>query len=340
MDSEAISANGNASQRRGSTRGHVTHVSGRSAKAGGKGLPAIAEIDLTREVGHVIQARLPGLHSAETETATVVRAIEPAGFPVCPICLESPGETREHVPPKPLGGSVMTHTCTACNGGLGSRTESALKDWFDSAVRISYTRAGDPAHFGHNRALWLQAADGGFVLLHEQGRDALNTQLAVGGSIVSHQTWPRRDEYKTGLLKNAYLAACLSLRGVPFIESANEIRAELLAARNASSRAAVTMGPRARDLRVYRTATAASGPPLALVRTVSGIAGKDGVPRTTDECEYLLSLAGTLLVTWPFPEVLPTAQFVGQADQQPSGTEPTRPGPGFGPTTTIGTATS
>jgi len=82
----------------------------------------------------------------------------------------------------------------------------------------------------------------------------------------------------------------LHLGGVPDVASAREIRAELVAARDARHRN-VVLGARARALGVYRTGRAAAGPPLALLRTDHG------------EPRYLISLAGTVLVDWPFPEV-------------------------------------
>lgn len=318
VDDDAIADKAGAEQSRRSVRAHITRVSGRNTETGGRGLPNVAEIEIAHDDGRVLQAYLPALQSGQSGTAALVRPIERATFRLCPICLESTGDTKEHVPPKPLGGVAMTYTCSACNGGLGSRSESAMQDWFDGAFRISYTREGDPAHFGHNRVLYRQTTSGEFVLLHEKSRGVLGDKLSAGGTFVSHQAWPHPNQYKTGLLKNAYLAACLSLRGVPGVESANEIRAELIAARDASSRAEVKMGERARGLKVYRTGGVASGPPLALVRTVAGSAEKDsdrtGQSAEQDgEVEYLISLAGTLLVAWPFPEIPATAQFEAQA---------------------------
>lgn len=294
-------------------RGQITRVSGRNSETGGKGLPKVAEIEIAHDDGRTIEAKLPALLNVPTGTAKIVREIVFGRFPVCPICLTAAGETKEHVPPKPLGGSVMTYTCSACNGGLGSRTEAAMQDWFDVAFRISYTREGDPAHFGHNRVLYRETSEGEFLLLHEQGEkvsDALGDAFRAGGQVVSHQAWPHPNQYRTGLLKSAYLAACLSLRAVPPLESANEIRAELLAARDALSRAAVAMGERARSLKVWRTGRAASGPPLALVKTVPELSptAEGGSAEPSQAGEYLISLAGTLLVSWPFPEIPATAQ--------------------------------
>lgn len=284
-------------------RGQIVRVTGRSTVSGGRGLPKVAEIALRHDDGALLEARIPDLVGAEYRPATVLRSIDPADFPVCPICLDAPGETREHVPPKPLGGSVMTRTCGPCNGKLGSRTESAMQDWYDSAFRISYSRQGDPHRFGHDRILIRKSPAGEYLLLHEKPSngqdDTLGEALRGTGTLMSHQSWPHPNQYMNGLLKSAYLAACLSIRGVPIVPSAEEIRAELLAARDTRKRADVQLGPHAASLGFHRTGTPAVGPPLALVRT-----------EIDNQATYLISLAGTLLVTWPFPEIDPITQFV------------------------------
>jgi hypothetical protein len=55
------------------------------------------------------------------------------------------------------------------------------------------------------------------------------------------------------LLKSAYPASCLSIRGLPEVPSAHQIRGEMLAAREARSRSRVWMGPHAEMLNVFRT---------------------------------------------------------------------------------------
>ena len=115
-------------------------------------------------------------------------------------------------------------------------------------------------------------------------------------NVQIHYTFPRPAEYKTGLLKSAYLAACLHFGGVPDTPTFLAARDELLQARDATSRRKVHLGPIANQLKVYRTGLAANGPTLALLRS-----DHDG------ESTYLISLAGTLLVEWPFADLDPTA---------------------------------
>lgn len=50
-----------------------------------------------------------------------------ADFDRCPIC-DAPGPlTDEHVPPAPLGGSVLVQTCSRCNNTYGSFEDALLK---------------------------------------------------------------------------------------------------------------------------------------------------------------------------------------------------------------------
>lgn len=113
-------------------------------------------------------------------------------------------------------------------------------------------------------------------------------------NVTIHYTIPSPAEYMTGLLKSAYLAACLHFGGVVHTQSVMATRDELLQARDAKSRRHVQLGPIAEGLRVHRTGLAADGPPLALLRS-----DHDGMST------FLISLAGTILVEWPFTDLDP-----------------------------------
>lgn len=261
------------------------------------GLPKIAEIRFELADGRELSASaFPRAHTSETVSAVGIRVISPGRFGVCPICLAQPGNTDEHVPPRAFGGTVMTGTCEDCNHKLGSRTEAAMQDWYDHAVRIHYTIEGEPRPFGHTRAIRLTSDNEEVVLMPEQGGpEDLGRHLHSGNQVLMHTQEPRPEEYRTGLLKSAYLAACLTLRAVPDVTSASEIRDELLAARDAGNRAEVGLGPRARSLRAGLTGKPAHPPSLGLMKLLV----ESGPP------QYLLSLAGTVIVHWPFPEIDP-----------------------------------
>ena len=273
-------------------------MQGRHAKDKGPGLPKLSELVLEHDDGRTISAfAVPSGTNVRTGSAIAVKTIPPARFEFCPICYESPADTKEHVPPQNFGGRVMTWTCARCNNTLGSRTEAAMQDWFDNAVRVHYTEGSDPRPFGHTRALILTTAEGESVLMPERGSDPgdeFTSRLKSQGEVEAHFQFPRPEEYRAGFLKNAYLAAALHIGGVPDIPSANEIRAELQTILNASSRKSVVLGDHASKLRFHRTGTAATGPSLALLRNTS-----------PDECGHFISLAGTVLVSWPFPEIDP-----------------------------------
>lgn len=202
----------------------------------------------------------------------------------------------EHVPPTAFGGMVMANTCADCNNRLGSRTEAALQDWFDDAIRAHFTSDASPEPFGHDRILLLKTDSDDVVMLMEKPspEGASPLERLKDTNVEIHYTVPRPAEYKTGLLKSAYLAMCLHFGGVVHSESVMSARDELLQARDAKSRRHVQLGPVAEGLRVHRTGLAANGPSLALLRS-----DHQGT------CTYLISLAGTILVEWPFADLDP-----------------------------------
>lgn len=297
--------------------GRIAHVRGRKAKNREPGLPKISEIRFDLADGRELSATaFPKAHMSEPVTAVGVCEIPSGRFGICPICLSRPGDTDEHVPPGGFGGRVMTGTCEDCNNKLGSYTEAAMQDWYDHAVQIQYTVEGDPRPSGRTRAINLATDSGEFVLMPERGGPGdLGHHFQTGRQVTMHMMSPRPEEYRNGLLKNAYLAACLMLRTVPDVPSASEIRAELLAARDAVSRADVVLGPHARSLRVGLTGKPAHPPNLALMRLRSD----NNPPR------YVLSLAGTVIAHWPFPEVHPLSTQLTSSSRPTTSLSPRTP---------------
>ncbi len=281
-------------------RGQIQRVEGRKTKGGKRtGLPKIHEIDLEHADGEVIRARGHLPPSGEgIRTATGVCVIERGQFPYCPICLreEVQADTMEHIPPTAFGGTVMANTCADCNNRLGSHTEAALQDWYDDAIRAHFTSDANPEPFGHDRILLLKTDSDEVVMLMEKSspEGASPFNRLKDPNVEIHYTIPRPAEYKTGLLKSAYLAACLHFGGVVHSQSVMAARDELLHARNARSRRHVRLGPVAEGLQAHQTGLAATGPSLALLRS-------DHEGTST----YLISLAGTILVEWPFTDLDP-----------------------------------
>ena len=277
-------------------RAAIRHVVGRGAKDAERGLPAIAEIELENPDGTIVAGTsLPVGPTVRRDRATGICEIPALRFPVCPICLDD-GPLTQHVPPKRFGGRVMTYTCRRCNSTFGSRTEEAMLDWFDRAVRVVYREEGYSRPVASGRVLHLRNEAGQVILMNEAtGRapDALPELLRARKTVLMDVLDHAPAQRFNGMLKSAYLGAALHLRGVPDLPSVREIRQELIDVVEARSRKQVIAGPHAQRVRFDRTGAAASGPPLALMRIQS------------DDPRYLISLAGSVLVDWPFPEIDP-----------------------------------
>ncbi len=192
-----------------------------------------------------------------TMDVEILRLAGPMNFDRCPICLDSTPMNKEHVPPVPLGGSVMTTTCARCNNELGSRLEASLIDWWQDAVGLVSLSHDDVR--GARRAarvLLRQKETGEPVLLLRPVDPAIRNRFGAGTQFSMSFTEPDRARYRLAALKSAYLTACLPLCSIPETPQAVPIRAELLAARDA---------PRKHRVRPVRSAKVCrSGNPTAL----------------------------------------------------------------------------
>ena len=111
---------------------------------------------------------------------------------------------------------------------------------------------------------------------------------------------PDPSRFKLAALEHAYLAACLYLGYVPLFSEAEQIRAELVAARDTPRRLPPPPSAHAERLALYRSDLPPQGAPLAIVAT------RPDDPN--ERPEYLISLAGTLFVSWPF-SIVPRSRF-------------------------------
>lgn len=281
-------------------RTQLRSVTGRRARGGSRGLPAIDRVsfdtpDGTKEFGP------PGRGDEGTlEFLAVIKpgAFQRAGVPACPICIDGDPTVREHVPQRNLGGHVMTMTCEACNHGLGSRVEAALQDWFDSAYRRVAFEHEEISGRRHIPTIYhRQAADGTFAWFVDGELTPEVEQMLTSGKLDMHYHPPSPRRYRLALLKHAYLAACLHRKDVPDTALARTIRADLVAARDAITDEQLPESESAERIKVYRSHIGRQGPPLALVAKED----TDGA----SEPEVLISLAGVLFVTWPFPDLSP-----------------------------------
>jgi hypothetical protein len=234
---------------------------------------------------------------AQRRTARFVTEIPAAVFSACPICLDPAPQSDEHVPSRKLGGKVMVNTCQACNNGLGSRLEASLTHWFDTALPGAIFAS--EAVRGRRRSspvLLLAAADGKFVLMPQAGHDAALREILASGDFTFQFDPPRLRTLQFAAMKSAYLAACNLLGHLPQSDSAERIRRVLVIARDTPLREELPASVDVERMRLYKTFSPPTGRSLAIM------AG----PRDGDEPqEFLVSLAGTVLVSWPFNDLSP-----------------------------------
>jgi hypothetical protein len=282
--------------------GEINAVSGRRAAPATCGLPALQEVHLQLSDGTALDFTSPA--SGQEGKLDLVEAILPMSFarvgapwtPVCPICLSECPRTKEHVPQGGLGGIEMTTTCKRCNNELGSRFERELQDWFDGALVDVKFEHPDVRGARRGPRIYVMDSDAGFGLFPDAELAAEVEAMLRAGTFQLHYRAPDPQRFRIALLKHAYLAACLYLGYVPDIDEAVAIREVLVAMRDAPRRGRPPAEPLAERLAVYRSGRPAAGPHLAIMKTQPAeVAG--GVP------PYLISLAGSLFVSWPFSVV-------------------------------------
>jgi hypothetical protein len=191
----------------------------------------------------------------------VVGAIGERYFNVCPICGDR-ATHKEDVPPRSIGGRVMTRTCQPCNNGLGSKVEADLVDWYDTAVTLP-AFSGDAVQGARRpgRIFFRVTSDGKPVLLMDESTDPGVRELLLSDNVDLTANEPDHNRVRLALLKHAFLAACLvfgPLEG----PDADAVRADLIAARDAPSRQQVPRSAIALGLTVLRGEPRVKWPPL------------------------------------------------------------------------------
>lgn len=141
---------------------------------------------------------------------------------------------------------------------------------------------------------------GQFALLVADGVPSEVTgALRRGGEFTVDFREPDMARVRLAALKHAYLAACLAMRGIPYSTTADQIRAELLAARNVRAREPMPHSAVAAGLEIRRSYAPPSGPSVAIM-----------APRplpATGPLDAWISLAGVVAVRWPLTEWTLTA---------------------------------
>jgi hypothetical protein len=222
---------------------------------------------------------------------------ESRNFGLCPICGSEDDLTREHVPQRDLGGTVMTYTCKPCNNGLGSRVEDELKHWFDSAIFDVKFSGGDvPGVRRAPRMLLRRSPNGKLAMIEDKGkRDPNISAMLASGSAQIHYRIPNPRVWRVAALKHAYLAACLTLGEIPNTDHAAALRGVLVTTRDARRGELPPENNLAKTIRIAQSNQPAQGPTVVLVALVDG---------DNQIVDYGLSFAGTLFVSWPLdPEL-------------------------------------
>jgi hypothetical protein len=217
-------------------RSPVTPMSGviREIAGDDDGLPRVHRVVVDMDDGSVFKSENRPADGALKETAAFLAAIPARHFDRCPICLLPGDLTREHVPQGQLGGHVMTSTCRTCNNRLGSRIEADMTDFYNGAIgRASFTAEGVRGRRKAGRAPIRFTPQGEPVLVPDRIDSEILDILRAGGEITIHGVQDL-NAYRIAALKHAYLAACLWLGVIPQTPSAERIRTDLLAARNAA----------------------------------------------------------------------------------------------------------
>jgi hypothetical protein len=236
-----------------------------------------------------------GVYENDDATPVRVHAFGAPGirdFGQCPICGSEECLTREHVPQRDLGGTVMTYTCAACNNGLGSRVEDELKHWFDDAIfDVRFSGGNLPGVRRAPRLLLRTTSDGEAVMIQDRGRSDPNIEaMLASGTARMHYRIPNPRVWRVAALKHAYLAACLALGEIPDTDHAAALRGILVLTRDAERGELPPENNLSMTLRVAQSNQPAHGPTILLAALVNA----------EDEIvDYGLSFSGTLFVSWP-----------------------------------------
>lgn len=145
--------------------------------------------------------------------------------------------TAEHVPPEAIGGRVMTSTCDRCNNQLGSLIDRPFVDsMFGRFGSFKLSTEGSNGVKGfrsyrnvrlaggkdHERAVWI---DG-------EKNSGLAQLLAGATRFEAEMKIPDPKAVVLGELKNLYLACCVIAGEILSGETAERLRADLVAVRD------------------------------------------------------------------------------------------------------------
>ena len=256
--------------------------------------PSVPDSFRLDRLGEVVHGPAPGEQAIAVRRLRTVRAHH---FDRCPICLRPEPADLEHVPPSSVGGTVMTTTCKRCNNRFGSLVEDELDAWLDGAlthIRFASEGSGVQGRRRSSPLLHRRTADGQFVLIAGVGAPPEVVQMLQHGEFEIDMAFPDPRRYRIAALKHAYLAACLHLGRIPDSPTADRVRAELIAARDATDHRSVPTSSVAEELTLARSYRRHEAPAIALCEFRTPAKGwKVGI-----------LLAGSFLVCWPLPDIV------------------------------------
>ncbi|WP_168442826.1 HNH endonuclease [Microbacterium sp. PF5] len=228
-------------------------MTGVVGRADGRGVPELTSATLQFEDGTTIDTVPPPIEGVTRGAEHVPVAFEYAEFDRCPICLTPDPDSREHVPPHSLGGSVLTATCERCNNEFGSRYEPHALAWYENALgnaRVSGSTVPGKRHAG--TYLFRLGSDGSIVLFQQGKYDKAVLDILSNGDAEITYDPVDVERAKLAFVKSAYLAACVLVQRIPDGPKATTVREELLAAREHPRDAPFISGPAVRALKIGR----------------------------------------------------------------------------------------
>lgn len=244
------------------------------------------------------RVRHPGRTDVQVNRVAFANIIQ---FGHCPICLTPNPTSREHVPPKTLGGTVITYTCEPCNNRFGSVIEPDLLNWYEDAftnVRIGHENVHGARK--SRRALHRKTSDGTPFLYLEDGIDSkIHEQIRPGATL--DVTYDEHDmaRVKLAVLKSTYLGACALMKQILVGPEADQVRHELMAVRDLRRNDPLPpLGPAARSIVFARSDEPTDDKVLlVLVKPSNGTAPYAAV-----------SLRGAIIASWVFGGALQDTQ--------------------------------
>lgn len=217
-------------------------------------------------------------------------------FDVCPICLDPEPTSEEHVPPRSLGGRVMTLTCNGCNNDLGT-AENELRRLLnlETTAHIETTDGSVRGRRSAEVALRRSVDDSARAFVRSAAPE-FDSVVNSGAGMASFRQLDMA-QVSAAALKHSYLAACLVQREVPDTEGVDRVRTVLLAARG-RDRPALVAG--------LNALLEHGGTPRVEWVETPGVPPVFLFPRDGAEGrQWMFLLGGRFTLPWPFADVDP-----------------------------------